>query len=114
MLLHLIVKLRVFLLDGLYHCLLVKALLLLRVLGGEMPHSLIFFRAELMELYKDFCKNYPVITIEDPFDQDDWENTTAFTAEGVSQVSHALPAICSLSPGGALSLILTTNNAYIV
>lgn len=42
--------------------------------------------AELMELYKDFCKNYPVITIEDPFDQDDWDNTTAFTAEGVSQV----------------------------
>lgn len=39
-----------------------------------------------MELYKDFCKNYPVITIEDPFDQDDWDNTTAFTAEGVSQV----------------------------
>ena len=48
--------------------------------------SLILIRAELMELYKDFCKNYPVITIEDPFDQDDWENTTAFTAEGVSQV----------------------------
>lgn len=48
-------------------------------------------RAELMELYKDFCKNYPVITIEDPFDQDDWENTTAFTAEGVSQVHAVAP-----------------------
>jgi enolase len=41
---------------------------------------------ELLELYKSFCKDYPIITIEDPFDQDDWENTTAFTAEGVSQV----------------------------
>ena len=30
--------------------------------------------------------NYPVITIEDPFDQDDWDNTAAFTAEGVCQV----------------------------
>lgn len=44
-----------------------------------------------MELYKDFCKNYPVITIEDPFDQDDWDNTTAFTAEGVSQASPGSP-----------------------
>lgn len=42
--------------------------------------------SELLELYKDFCKNYPIITIEDPFDQDDWDNTAAFTAEGVSQV----------------------------
>lgn len=51
------------------------------------PEGLVLIiRAELMELYKDFCKNYPVITIEDPFDQDDWDNTTAFTAEGVSQV----------------------------
>jgi enolase len=41
---------------------------------------------ELMEMYKSFCKEYPIITIEDPFDQDDWENTTAFTLEGVSQV----------------------------
>ena len=43
-------------------------------------------RPELLELYKSFCKNYPIITIEDPFDQDDWENTTAFTQEGVCQV----------------------------
>jgi len=42
--------------------------------------------AEMLELYKDFCKNYPIITIEDPFDQDDWDNTAAFTAENVCQV----------------------------
>lgn len=41
---------------------------------------------ELLEMYKDFCKNYPIISIEDPFDQDDWDNTTALTAEGISQV----------------------------
>lgn len=27
---------------------------------------------ELIEVYKGFVKDYPVITIEDPFDQDDW------------------------------------------
>jgi enolase len=48
-------------------------------------------RPELMEMYKDFCKNYPIITIEDPFDQDDWDNTTAFTLEGVSQVQLCSP-----------------------
>lgn len=41
---------------------------------------------QLREVYNKFVANYPVITIEDPFDQDDWENTAAFTAEGVCQV----------------------------
>ncbi len=36
--------------------------------------------AALGELYKDLCDKYPMVTIEDPFDQDDWENYTAFTA----------------------------------
>jgi len=35
---------------------------------------------ELIEVYKGFCKDYPVVTIEDPFDQDDWEAYTKFTA----------------------------------
>ena len=34
----------------------------------------------LADLYKDLCKKYPIVSIEDPFDQDDWENYTAFTA----------------------------------
>ncbi|GMH35707.1 hypothetical protein BSKO_03575 [Bryopsis sp. KO-2023] len=42
--------------------------------------------AEMLELYKGFCADYPIITIEDPFDQDDWDNTTAFTSEDVCQV----------------------------
>lgn len=29
---------------------------------------------------------YPVITIEDPFDQDDWNNTKAITALNICQV----------------------------
>ena len=44
-------------------------------------------RAEMLEMYSGFCKQYPIITIEDPFDQDDWDNTAALTQEGVCQVS---------------------------
>ncbi|KAF5885601.1 beta-enolase, partial [Clarias magur] len=36
--------------------------------------------AQLGDLYKSFVKNYPVMSIEDPFDQDDWQNWTNFTA----------------------------------
>lgn len=35
---------------------------------------------EIVALYQDLCDKYPIISIEDPFDQDDWENYTAFTA----------------------------------
>merc|ERR1712232_891409 len=28
--------------------------------------------AELGQFYMDLCKDFPIITIEDPFDQDDW------------------------------------------
>ena len=36
-------------------------------------------------MYRRFCKDYPIITIEDPFDQDDWDSTTKLTTEGVCQ-----------------------------
>jgi enolase len=31
-------------------------------------------------LYKDLCQKYPIVSIEDPFEQDDWANYTAFNA----------------------------------
>ncbi|KPP59516.1 beta-enolase-like, partial [Scleropages formosus] len=34
---------------------------------------------QLGELYKSFVKNYPVQSIEDPFDQDDWGHWAKFT-----------------------------------
>uniref|UniRef100_A0A7N8XT81 phosphopyruvate hydratase n=1 Tax=Mastacembelus armatus TaxID=205130 RepID=A0A7N8XT81_9TELE len=34
---------------------------------------------ELADLYKSFVKDYPVVSIEDPFDQDDWAAWTKFT-----------------------------------
>jgi enolase len=30
--------------------------------------------AELASLYLDFCSKYPIVSIEDPFDQDDWDS----------------------------------------
>lgn len=37
--------------------------------------------AEMLEMYKGFVENYGVITIEDPYEQDDWDNWKAITAE---------------------------------
>jgi len=36
---------------------------------------------KLMEIYKEFCEKYPMISIEDPFDQDDFESYTLMTTE---------------------------------
>nr|KAG5696286.1 hypothetical protein BaRGS_027896 [Batillaria attramentaria] len=41
---------------------------------------------ELSEIYKDFVANYPVVSIEDPFDQDDWEAYTKLTASAQYQI----------------------------
>tara|TARA_B100000787_G_C15985313_1_gene203398 strand:+ start:83 stop:271 length:189 start_codon:yes stop_codon:yes gene_type:complete len=32
---------------------------------------------ELMEVYKEFVTNYPMVSIEDPFDQDDFPTCAA-------------------------------------
>jgi len=37
--------------------------------------------AQLGELYASFVKEFPLVSIEDPFDQDDWANYKAFTAK---------------------------------
>lgn len=37
--------------------------------------------AELAKFYKDLCKEFPIKSIEDAFDQDDWESWTAFTSD---------------------------------
>uniref|UniRef100_A0A8B9HRQ0 phosphopyruvate hydratase n=1 Tax=Astyanax mexicanus TaxID=7994 RepID=A0A8B9HRQ0_ASTMX len=41
---------------------------------------------QLADLYKSFVKDYPVVSIEDPFDQDDWEAWSKFTASTSIQV----------------------------
>jgi len=75
----------------------------------------------LLNMYKEFVAEYPMISIEDPFDQDDWATYTAMTAalgeecqivgddllvtnpvrvakaiEG--KVSHALSPLCRNAP----------------
>jgi enolase len=34
---------------------------------------------QLMELYQEFIREYPLLTIEDPFDQDDWDSYAKLT-----------------------------------
>ena len=41
---------------------------------------------ELLELYKGFIADYPVLSIEDPFDQDDWDGYAKLTAETEIQI----------------------------
>ncbi|XP_038677424.1 enolase 1a, (alpha) isoform X2 [Scyliorhinus canicula] len=41
---------------------------------------------KLIELYMSFTQNYPVVSIEDPFDQDDWAAWTEFTKTAKIQV----------------------------
>lgn len=46
--------------------------------GPERPHTKLT-GAELANLYAGFMKEYPIVSIEDPFDQDDWEAYTEMT-----------------------------------
>ncbi|CAD7681798.1 unnamed protein product [Nyctereutes procyonoides] len=41
---------------------------------------------QLADLYKSFIRDYPVVSIEDPFNQDDWEAWQKFTASAGIQV----------------------------
>lgn len=46
---------------------------------------------ELANLYHSFCKEYPVVSIEDAFDQDDWDNWTKFMSNtGIQLVGDDL------------------------
>lgn len=35
--------------------------------------------AQLGDSYRQFLKDYPIVSIEDPFDQDDWESWVQLT-----------------------------------
>ncbi|XP_060201315.1 enolase-like [Lycium barbarum] len=41
---------------------------------------------QLKDLYKSFVSEYPIVSIEDPFDQDDWEHYAKMTTEMGEQV----------------------------
>ena len=59
----------------------------------------------MVEMYKGFCKDYPVISIEDPFDQDDSAHTTKFTAEGVCQ-ARPCERCAALAPSPDISMFV--------
>lgn len=41
---------------------------------------------QLAEIYQEFIREYPIVSIEDCFDQDDWENWSALTAATSIQI----------------------------
>lgn len=41
---------------------------------------------DMIEMYTCLCKDYPIVSIEEPFDKDDWELTKRFTSLDVCQV----------------------------
>merc|ERR1719384_1930720 len=49
--------------------------------GADKDASLLLTGDELIDFYKDMIAKYPIVTIEDPFDQDDWDNWSKFCAE---------------------------------
>jgi enolase len=51
-----------------------------RKAGSEASQPLLT-GAELGQFYKDLVRDFPIKTIEDPFDQDDWDNWVAFTKD---------------------------------
>jgi enolase len=40
---------------------------------------------ELGDLYQSLAADFPIVTIEDPFDEDDWENWSKFTTKNSKQ-----------------------------
>ncbi|KAG9453270.1 hypothetical protein H6P81_006174 [Aristolochia fimbriata] len=41
---------------------------------------------DMIEMYNQLCADYPIISIEEPFDKDDWEHTKLFCSLGLCQV----------------------------
>merc|ERR1712178_564897 len=59
--------------------LVVEAINISRYEGDVGDKSRYLTPIELGDLYRSFIEKYPIVSIEDPFDQDDWEGYTAFT-----------------------------------
>ena len=70
--------------------------------------------AEMIQLYKDFCEKYPFVSIEDPFDQDDFDNTAQLTADlaGVQIVGDDL--LCTNPKRVAAAIEGKTCNALLL
>ncbi|KAL6506355.1 Beta-enolase [Orobanche gracilis] len=41
---------------------------------------------DMLDMYRELCEAYPIVSIEDPFDKEDWEHWKNFSSLGVCQV----------------------------
>ncbi|KAM1115454.1 hypothetical protein TB2_038518 [Malus domestica] len=41
---------------------------------------------DMIGMYKELCSEYPIVSVEDPFDKEDWEHTKRFSSLGICQV----------------------------
>lgn len=41
---------------------------------------------DMISMYKELCTDYPIVSIEDPFDKEDWEHVKYFSNLGICQV----------------------------
>ncbi|KAJ8543624.1 hypothetical protein K7X08_006147 [Anisodus acutangulus] len=41
---------------------------------------------DMIDMYKELCADYPIVSIEDPFDREDWEHVKYFSSLGICQV----------------------------
>lgn len=65
-----------------YGCFKIRCLYILQSNDGSQKIS----GEALKDLYKSFVSEYPIVSIEDPFDQDDWEHYGKLTSEIGEQV----------------------------
>nr|AAQ77240.1 enolase [Brassica rapa subsp. oleifera] len=59
----------------------------------------------LKDLYKSFVAEYPIVSIEDPFDQDDWEHYAKMTAECGDNVQIVGDDLLVTNPKGVAKAI---------
>lgn len=69
----------------------------------------------LKDLYKSFVSEYPIVSIEDPFDQDDWEHYSKLTNEIGEQVQIVGDDLLVTNPkvyfDGFIIIIILLNHA---
>jgi enolase len=53
---------------------------------------------QLMKLYESFIEEYPIVLIEDPFDQDDWEHFSSSQQPWVRKLKLWVMICWSLIP----------------
>ena len=61
---------------------------------------------EMVKLYQDLCKGFPIVSIEDPLDQDDWEGFARMTSAMGAEVQVCSQAFIFIFPASTYSIFL--------